>query len=725
MMNRDAGKPRVMQIITRLIRGGAQEATLLIVQRLLKENYSVVLAHGPGDPELLKRLPQNHPDLEFLFIPEFRRRILPVYDLLAFWRLWRYLKKRPVDLVHTLTSKAGMLGRWAAFFAGSPAIVHSPHGSIYHPVYFNAPALNFFAALERQTARFTDKIVTMCESEKKDYLRYRIGSPEKFTTIYSGVEVERFIGRTVDTALKKSELKIPDGRPVIGYVARMTPEKGHGLCLEMFQRVLKAMPEAVLVLVGGGPLETQVRKRIRQMELEQSVVLTGPRSDIPEILKTFDCFVQTSLWDGLPLAMVEAMLAERAVVAAAVGGIPEVIRPGKTGMLVSEKDAAGMAAAVLGLLKNPETGRELGRQARRQMEEVFDVNASVEKLYALYDAVIELKNTRPLRRSGNGAGPSARPAEAVRLEKVPCPGCGSSRWRAIAEILLSPMVVTSTLVCCLDCRLAYVSPRPAREAEKKFYTQDHFLRETPEFWRQSRLSFFRQAIDGIRKRLFPIHGARAADRPVKILDVGCGGGFFLEWARREGWQCLGTELSEPAASYARRNLQLDVLQNEIYDAGLTPGSFDAVTLWNVLDQMPDPAHQLAAVFRLLRPGGVLALRVSNLAFHLALWRLWRELIRLKLIGADQRSPTVFHLEMFDPRSLAGLLIRMGFQRVEVENSVLDPRPRAAVSYLGGRGAVLAGSLLYRAAEALRSLSLGRLVYGPSLLAFARKPQGAS
>ncbi|MSR76724.1 MAG: glycosyltransferase family 1 protein [Candidatus Omnitrophica bacterium] len=390
-MNKPKQRPRVMEVITRLIRGGAQEVTVLIVLRLLREGYDVVFAHGPGDESLLKMLPKDHARLTRLYIPEFRRRILPFQDLMALYRLWSYMRKYPVQLIHTHTSKAGIIGRWAAHLAGVPVIVHSPRGSIYHPTYYPEIILNFFSMIERATASFTDKIITLNESEKVDYIRYRIAPPEKFTTIYSGIEMSRFIHLEKDVSRIKIEFGIPEGRPLVGYVSRMTPEKGHILCLDAFQRVIKEVPEAMLVLVGGGPLENEIRSEVQRRGLDNQVVFTGFQTNVEALLPIFDCCVQTSLWDGLPRAMVEAMVAERPVVATSVGGIPEIIHHQKTGILVPEKDAQAIAEGVVYLLKHPQKARELGQNGRRRMEEVFDVDLSVEKLFALYAALLSQK----------------------------------------------------------------------------------------------------------------------------------------------------------------------------------------------------------------------------------------------------------------------------------------------------------------------------------------------
>lgn len=387
-MKRDV---RIMHVITRFIWGGAQEVVILLVRRLMDAGYHVVLVHGPGDERVLKMLPKDHPNLEFFLIPEFRRRILPIHDAITLFKMWRYLKQHPVDLIHTHTSKAGFLGRWAAHFAGVPMIVHHPRGSLYHETYYPLFFLKMLAFVERQAARFTDKFITLAESEKKDNVRFGIAPAEKFITIYSGVEVKRFVDIRIDVAKKKKQLLIPENRPVVGYVARMAPEKGHMLCLKAFSKVLREIPEAVLVLVGGGPLEKKVRSKVKGHGLEDKVVMTGLRWDIPEIVQTFDCSLQTSLWDGLPRAMIEVMLGEKPMVATAVGGIPEIIEDGKTGILAPERDADALARGVVKILRNPEWGRELGRNARWRLEKMINVDDSAKKIMAVYDSLFEMK----------------------------------------------------------------------------------------------------------------------------------------------------------------------------------------------------------------------------------------------------------------------------------------------------------------------------------------------
>ena len=391
-MKTAAQKPRrIMHVITRLILGGAQEVVALMVRRLVKEGYQVILVHGYGAKEVKELLPSNDPNLEIHYIPEFRRNIDPISDVIVFLKLWKLMKKTKPVLVHTHTSKAGILGRWAAKFAGVPILIHHPRGSLFHPSYYPAWFLQILALIERITARITDKMITVSESEKQDYVRYQIAPAEQYVTIYSGVEVARYTDVKVDIKAKKAELGIPEGRPVIGYIARIVPEKAHWLCLQAFSKVLEKIPNAFLVLIGSGPLENEAREIIRKSKLENNVIMKGMRRDIPEIIQTFDCCVQTSLWDGLPRAMIEAMLAEKPVVATHVGGIPEIVEHNQTGILVPEKDVEAIAQGVIRVLEDPGFGKRLGQNARRKLEGIIDSEISIRKILALYDELIQQK----------------------------------------------------------------------------------------------------------------------------------------------------------------------------------------------------------------------------------------------------------------------------------------------------------------------------------------------
>ena len=250
-------KIKVADIITRMTVGGAQKVTASVVTLLDKKRFDTTLVSGPQD--FYKEISDEW-NIEVAVIPDLIREISPVKDFIALARLYIYLKRNKFDIVHTHTSKAGILGRIAAKLAGVPVIVHSTHGSIYHPIYYGRAAIFFLSRLENFVASFTDRIITCSHNEKDDYLEHRIGTDDKYTVIYNGLKEEMFL-RSYDGASKRRELGVPDGAILIGNIARLAPEKGHIYCLEAFKPVAEKFPQAILLAVGDGPLKADIEKR--------------------------------------------------------------------------------------------------------------------------------------------------------------------------------------------------------------------------------------------------------------------------------------------------------------------------------------------------------------------------------------------------------------------------------------------------------------------------------
>lgn len=251
------------------------------------------------------------------------------------------------------------------------------------------------------------------------------------------------------------------------------------------------------------------------------------------------------------------------------------------------------------------------------------------------------------------------------------------------------------LLRCGACGLAFVSPRPAPADLRRHYESEYLHR-----------SETRERLSTGKERLFRWYLERLEGR--RLLDVGCGEGDFVALASAAGWDAVGLELHQgAAASGAARGVR-------VYEGGpeaLPAGRFDVITLWNVLDQMPEPAVELGALLERLEPGGTLFVRVPNLAFHFAAWRAW------SAVFPGRRAPTVFHPLVFDGPSLARFLRAQGLGDVRVENSVLTESPIPGLpTWAAGALRPLSSGV----AELLARLSGGRLLVAPSLVAWARR-----
>ncbi|HHT9133008.1 MAG TPA: class I SAM-dependent methyltransferase, partial [Candidatus Tripitaka californicus] len=249
------------------------------------------------------------------------------------------------------------------------------------------------------------------------------------------------------------------------------------------------------------------------------------------------------------------------------------------------------------------------------------------------------------------------------------------------------------------------------ERERGFYDLEYFKPGEESLWRDHRYPLFEKVLSRIESTI----------PDGKLLDVGCGKGYFLDLARKRGWQVVGVDVSSTATQFARDTLRLEVYRGELRDAKLPENSFDVATSWNVLDQAYDPWGDLREVFRVLKKGGLITLRVSNLHFHLYLQRLFTLLNSAVPGRLRVTAPTVFHIYMFSPGTLRMFLKEAGFVDIRVENSTLDPNVPALVNLVGRSGEVLLRNTISLSAQTIFYLSLGNLLVSPSLVAFAKKP----
>jgi glycosyltransferase involved in cell wall biosynthesis len=320
--------------------------------------------------------------VEMVEIPELVREVSPVKDVVALWKIYRFIRRGRFDLVHTHTSKAGILGRVAAWLAGVPCLVHTPHGHIFTG-YAGRSLTALFVLLERWAATFTDRIIGLTDQESRDHLERKIGRPEQFVSIPSGVELEAFEKAQGEAHAVKTSLGLPLSARLIGSVGRLEPVKGHVYLLEAFLTLALRFPDLYLALVGEGELLPQLRSRARSEGLADRILFLGWRDDIPGLLQAFDLFVLPSLNEGMGRALVEAMAAGLPIVAARAGGVPEVLAEGGAGLLVEAGSALALARGIETLLLDPARGVRLGTRARERAHR-YSVEAMLEKLGALY-----------------------------------------------------------------------------------------------------------------------------------------------------------------------------------------------------------------------------------------------------------------------------------------------------------------------------------------------------
>ena len=384
---------RVLHVITRMIVGGAQENTLLTVQGLDRmPEYEVTLVSGVERGPEGSLLEQARQTVDLASIPELARSVNPAADLRALVKLYRFIRRGRYHVVHTHSSKAGVLGRVAAKLAGTPIIVHTLHSLVFHD-YQPRVVNRTWWATKRACAPLTDHYISVADAISEKAIAEGIAPPERFSTVYSGMELEWFLSFNGDGASIRRELGIPDEAPVVGKVARLFPLKGHEQLLDAAPRIAAAHPNVRFLLVGDGTLQDQVRARARALGLEDQFVFTGliPRERMPAMLAAMDVLVHTSLREGIARALPQALAMGVPCVSVDLDGAPEVVVPGRTGYLVPPRDPVALADAVARLLSDEALRARMGKAGREFVDPAFRAATMVDRIAALYQRLAEEK----------------------------------------------------------------------------------------------------------------------------------------------------------------------------------------------------------------------------------------------------------------------------------------------------------------------------------------------
>ena len=381
---------RVFHIITRLVVGGAQENTILTCRGLHQRGFDVTLVTGPEAGSEGSLLDDARADgYRVLVFKSLRRNPRPILDVIALISLWRFFRRERPDIVHTHSSKAGILGRMAARLAGVPVIIHTNHGLPFHPRQ-NLLVRGFWKFLERRVAPATRKFVCVGETMKRASVEAGLAPPERHEVVYSGMDLPPVEHYAASRADLRPRFGILDSEPVIAWVGRLVAQKGPRDFLEILDIVMTRDPRVKARIVGDGPLRAGLESAVAAKPWGDRVVFTGRVA--PEMVSSYlsvaDVAVLTSYWEGLPRVAVQAALAGLPVVAYDVEGASEVVTSGKTGFLVPVGDRKALADRVMDVLSMPDRGRALGAGGRTLVGDRFDAGRMIDALERIYGDVL-------------------------------------------------------------------------------------------------------------------------------------------------------------------------------------------------------------------------------------------------------------------------------------------------------------------------------------------------
>ena len=390
---------RVLHIITRMILGGAQENTLLSVEGLSQlPKYNVTLLSGVDNgPEgdLLSRAKRT---VNLTILPDMRRNIAPLSDMVTLWKLCRVIRRGKYHIVHTHSAKGGVLGRLAAWLVGTPIIIHTHHGLAFHD-YQHWLVNRAWRTIEQLSTRISHHLISVSELLIDKAVDANIAPRDKFSTIYSGMELDWFTKTNADANAVKKEFNIPHDSPIIGKIARLFPLKGHDQLLDAAPVIVRNNPKVRFFLVGDGILQQHLKERARQQGILDNFIFAGlvPRERIPEMIAVMDVVVHTSLREGLARVLPQALAMGKPCVSFAIDGAPEVVIPDETGYLIEPNDSDGLAKAVSKLVNDPQLCQRMGEAGRKRVDPAFRAETMVHQIAEVYRDMCQKHKERIVR----------------------------------------------------------------------------------------------------------------------------------------------------------------------------------------------------------------------------------------------------------------------------------------------------------------------------------------
>lgn len=376
---------KLCHVITKPELGGAQLSTLNILSRLPKAKYDIsVITCAKG---LLRSDFESLKDAKCYFLSSLHRPINPLLDICAFIQIYFIFRRNKYAIVHTHSSKAGIIGRLVAWFTHVPIIIHTVHGWSFND-YQSPIKRNIFVFLERITARFTTKIICVCKKDIEIALKYRIAKEDKFTLIKYGIPVSEFRRSSTDFEKKRRELGILNNDPVVGMISCLKPQKSPLDFIKASIKIYENEPRVNFLLVGDGVLRAKCEKVLARAPLNGRFIFAGWRRDISKILDVMDMVILTSKWEGMPISIIEALCKGCPVIATGVGGTPELIKDGVTGYITQPGFYEEVAEKALKILKDPHFFNKMKIEASSSVDDSFSIDRMVKEIESLYENLV-------------------------------------------------------------------------------------------------------------------------------------------------------------------------------------------------------------------------------------------------------------------------------------------------------------------------------------------------
>lgn len=386
---RPASSVKILCVITRLNIGGSTHHVILVAHHLSKLGWEYSLVSGQVDAHEGDMIDLAHSHgLDPVVISTLRNSAGPVADLLSLFRLYRLFRRERPAIVDLHLFKARLLGGIAARLAGVPVVIETLHGTQFAG-YYRPLASWALLWIERILGRLVDAVVVVSDEVAQEVIRRKLASPRKLHVVQLGLELDRFMQARPGRLHR--ELGLPEALPLVGLVGRLVPIKGVSHFVAGAARVALDVPQARFIVIGDGPERDALDRQGRQAGLGDRLFFLGWRRDMEQVYPDLDVVVLSSLNEGTPVSIIEAMAAGRPVVATRVGGVPDVIEDGVTGLLVPPEDPEAIATAVVRLLRAPDQRRRIGMTAQASAVRRFTATRMVRDMDTLYRGRLQAK----------------------------------------------------------------------------------------------------------------------------------------------------------------------------------------------------------------------------------------------------------------------------------------------------------------------------------------------
>ena len=367
----------LLLLITELNVGGAERIVEQLATHLPSDRYRVSVA-CLYDPQAVGA------NIRAAGLPVTDFDMRNKGDVRVAYRLLQFLLEDDIQILHAHLFHANLLAATVGRMAGTPVVIATRHSVEIGGAHRER--------VNRLLRPLCDAVVTVSRQVYEVETKRSGTNPAKVVEIPGGVPLDTYVH--VD-GVRVEQLRqtwhLPPRASLVGTVGRFVQPKGHAHLLEAMTKVRRHHPDARALLVGDGPLRPEMEAKARELDLSETVIFTGIRRDVPEILALLDIFILPSLWEGLPVALLEAMAAGLPVVATRVGGVPEVVIDGVTGLLVPPRDPEALSAAILTLLQDPDLRHRMGEAGQRRVRNHFSVDQMIQKTEALYERLLAEK----------------------------------------------------------------------------------------------------------------------------------------------------------------------------------------------------------------------------------------------------------------------------------------------------------------------------------------------